>query len=140
MKKIEKPWGYELVWAHTENYVGKQIFIKGGERLSLQYHEEKEESILVTHGKLGLELDGDKSSKQMIELSPGDSYHITPKTVHRMIALDDEMGYVVLVEVSTTQLNDVVRLEDDYGRAGVKDVDYEDELPTDVDNKIPSSR
>ncbi len=121
MKRIDKPWGHELIWASTESYVGKRIFIKGGRRLSMQYHEIKEESIYVISGSMLLELDGNTENKSVIELNVGDSYHITPKTVHRMVALKD----VSIIEVSTTELNDVVRIEDDYGRAGTSE-EYED--------------
>ena len=106
--KIEKPWGYEVIWAHTENYVGKLLHINAGKRLSKQYHVEKEESLYVMSGILYMEL-GEKSFR----LTPGQSFHVAPGAVHRFWANE---GAVELMEVSTTQLNDVVRVEDDYGR------------------------
>jgi|SRR5690606_30788191 len=112
MQKIHKPWGYEIIWAETENYVGKLIFINKDHRLSLQLHDFKEESILVQTGLIELEIDGNTENRVMMKLSPGESYHITPKTVHRITAVTD----AVIVEVSTPELDDVVRLEDDYGR------------------------
>ena len=111
MKRIEKPWGYEIIWAQTERYVGKKLFIIQGESLSRQYHEVKDETIYVIEGKLKLEL-GDPV-ETTLGMGPGASCHITPNTVHRMIALTD----VTICEVSTPELDDIVRLEDNYGRA-----------------------
>ncbi len=111
-KIINKPWGSESIWAHTKDYVGKILFINPGSRLSRQYHEEKEETILVKSGVLFLEI-GKEKEIEFIELSPGESFHIKPGTVHRFCAKDSE---VVLIEVSTPQLNDVVRIQDDYNR------------------------
>jgi len=120
MQKIEKPWGYEIIWAKScsENgYVGKILFIKAGHRLSFQYHEEKEETILVKSGILYLETEGflDDLDKRMkiIKLEPGEVFHISPLYTHRFAANE---GNVELIEVSTNHLEDVVRLEDDYGR------------------------
>jgi quercetin dioxygenase-like cupin family protein len=110
--KTEKPWGYELIWAQTDKYVGKLLHVREGTKLSLQYHRAKDETIMVQSGKLELitEEDGRRLSRVM---SPGESRHIPPGTVHRMVALED----CDIIEVSTTELDDVVRLEDDYGRA-----------------------
>jgi len=105
-----KPWGYELLFAHSEYYVGKILFIKKGHRLSRQYHEQKDETIFVLNGKLNLVLN---KSEDLIILEQGDSYRINPLIIHRMEAKE---GDVKLVEVSTPELNDIVRLEDDYGR------------------------
>jgi quercetin dioxygenase-like cupin family protein len=107
-KHIVKPWGYEKIWAHTDKYVGKLIYIKKGSRLSLQYHKVKEETIYVLEGTLTLLVED-----KMMDLSPGGTYHIPPGTVHRFVA---KIGEVKLMEVSTTELDDIVRLEDDHGR------------------------
>lgn len=110
-KKIDKPWGYELIWAHTRKYVGKILFIKSGEALSLQYHKQKDETIYLINGKMELVIN--KNGKRKINrMSVGDSFHIQPGTIHRMAALTD----CLVCEVSTPELNDVVRLEDRYGR------------------------
>jgi Mannose-6-phosphate isomerase len=116
-KRVEKPWGYEEIWARTDQYVGKIIRIWAGHRLSLQYHREKEETIRVLEGQLQLHHQPDESEDRIniTQLEPGDSYHIRPGIKHRFEAATDD---VLLVEVSTTQLEDVVRLEDDYGRGG----------------------
>lgn len=116
MSRVEKPWGYELRFAHTERYAGKLIFIKAGHQLSLQYHNTKDEALLVHSGTLELVLG--KGDEQTVEtLGPGQSWHITPGTVHRFRAMSD----VELFEVSTPELDDVVRIEDDYGRQGTSD-------------------
>lgn len=106
---VEKPWGSEEIWAKTEQYVGKVLTIRHGHRLSLQYHEEKEETIRVLRGTLKFILD-----KETIYLSEGQTAHVPPKTIHRMEA---HQGDVIVLEVSTPQLHDVVRLSDDYQRA-----------------------
>jgi mannose-6-phosphate isomerase-like protein (cupin superfamily) len=112
MRKIDKPWGHELIWAETEKYVGKILHIRRGFCLSLQYHNAKDETVLVQSGILTLEI-GDNSSRQVCKLNPGESCHIPPGAIHRMSASD---GDVDVVEVSTPELNDIVRLEDRYGR------------------------
>tara|TARA_Y100000114_G_scaffold157079_1_gene186968 strand:+ start:2859 stop:3188 length:330 start_codon:yes stop_codon:yes gene_type:complete len=108
--KVNKPWGHEIRWAITENYLGKILFIKRGMRLSKQYHEVKDESIYVLAGVLQLEVDD-----ETIILKEGQSYRIKPGVVHRFCAPID--CSVRLVEVSTGEIEDVVRLEDDYGRS-----------------------
>jgi quercetin dioxygenase-like cupin family protein len=110
--RIEKPWGYELHWAKTDHYVGKLIHVNAGHALSLQYHNVKDETIFLSSGKLLFEIqvDGELTGREM---KPGESVHITPKTVHRMTAIEDSD----IFEVSTPELHDVVRLEDRYGRA-----------------------
>jgi mannose-6-phosphate isomerase-like protein (cupin superfamily) len=115
-KKVEKPWGYELWWARTDRYVGKILHLKRGESLSLQYHNVKDETILLQSGRLLFETRaaGDSGELQRLELEPGDVVHITPGTLHRMTGLSD----CDILEVSTPELDDVVRLEDRYGRAG----------------------
>ena len=114
MKVVEKPWGNELIWAVTDRYVGKILHIKQGEALSLQYHREKDETIMVLSGRIRFEYFADGESPQVKELGPREPFHITPGLRHRMVALAD----TDVLEVSTTELDDVVRLEDRYGRAG----------------------
>lgn len=111
MTKVEKPWGHELIWAKTSDYVGKILFIRKGQKLSLQYHNVKEETILVHSGSM---IFTTEEAGRLVEkrLGPGDSHHIPPKTRHRMEATED----CTVFEVSTPQLDDVVRLEDAYGR------------------------
>ena len=112
MRTVIKPWGKEEIWAETPKYVGKYLYISAGHRLSRQYHEKKEETIRVLQGLLLLEL-GTGANIMQLALSPGEIYHVTPKTVHRFCAKDDD---VVLVEVSTPELDDVIRISDDYSR------------------------
>jgi quercetin dioxygenase-like cupin family protein len=111
--RVEKPWGYELHWAKTERYVGKILHINAGHALSLQYHKKKEETIYLYSGKLLYEIDVDGKLKK-IEMKPGDSIHVVPNTIHRMTAIED----CDVLEASTPELDDVVRLEDRYGREG----------------------
>lgn len=112
-KKTEKPWGYELLWAHTKDYVAKVLFIRKGESLSLQFHREKEETLFVDSGECLFEAGENESCLKQITLGPGGVFHIPPKFIHRMTALTD----CRLFEVSTTQIHDVVRLKDNYGRS-----------------------
>jgi mannose-6-phosphate isomerase-like protein (cupin superfamily) len=114
-RRVEKPWGYELIWALTDAYCGKVLFVKAGERLSLQFHREKDESWLVQSGRAMLEL-GDVGQKVLKEevITAGAAFHYAPGTVHRITAIED----TTILEVSTPQLDDVVRLEDAYGREG----------------------
>ena len=114
MSTVDKPWGHELIWAKTERYVGKVLHIRAGEALSLQYHRVKDETIMVLTGRLRFEYFSDGESPQVKELGPREPFHITPGLRHRMVALAD----TDVVEVSTTELDDVVRLEDRYGRTG----------------------
>ena len=118
-RKVEKPWGHEIWWARTERYVGKLLHVKKGESLSLQYHRVKDETILVQSGRLLFETRpaGQEGPLEKVEMKPGDVFHITPGTLHRMTGLED----CDLVEVSTPELDDVVRLEDRYGRAGTSE-------------------
>jgi len=114
-RKVEKPWGYELIWAEADDYVGKVLFIKAGESLSLQFHRVKDESWLVQSGRAKLELGsaGDAVLKEEV-IAAGASFRFRPGTVHRVTALED----TTILEVSTAHLDDVVRLEDRYGRQG----------------------
>jgi mannose-6-phosphate isomerase len=111
--RVEKPWGYELHWAKTDRYVGKVIHVRQGHALSLQYHNIKDETIYLWSGKLLFEIE---VAGQLVrrEMLPGEAVHVTPKTVHRMTAIEESD----ILEVSTPELQDVVRLEDRYGRAG----------------------
>jgi len=115
VKKVEKPWGYELIWALTDVYCGKVLFVKAGHSLSLQFHREKDESWLVQSGRAKLELGkvGESVLNEVV-IAAGDAFHYTPGTVHRVTAIED----TTILEVSTPQLDDVVRLEDAYGREG----------------------
>jgi len=114
-KKItKKPWGHELLWAQTKNYVGKFLHIKPGHRLSLQYHETKEETIHVSSGNLIVWLSDDDND--CITLRAGSSYHVEPNQIHRFGAPEGQCYETVLIEVSTNYLEDVVRLADDYRR------------------------
>jgi mannose-6-phosphate isomerase len=114
VQRVEKPWGYELIWAKSGDYVGKILHINKGHRLSLQYHREKEETILLYSGKMTLVFENEKGELVDIPLAAGEAHHIPPGKKHRMIAVED----CEVFEVSTTQLDDVVRLEDGYGRTG----------------------
>jgi len=115
-KRVEKPWGYELWWARTERYVGKLLHVRGGESLSLQYHRVKDETIYLQSGTLLLETRAaeDAGELQRTQMGPGDSLRIKAGTVHRMTALTD----CDILEASTPEVDDVVRLEDRYGRTG----------------------
>ena len=112
--KVDKPWGYELHWAKTERYVGKVLHVKAGHALSLQYHNVKDETIFLWKGKMLFEIQPKGEALTRREMLPGESIHITPLTVHRMTAVED----CDIFEVSTPELDDVVRLEDRYGRKG----------------------
>ncbi|MFQ5850839.1 MAG: cupin domain-containing protein [Candidatus Binatia bacterium] len=114
-EKLEKPWGYELVWAQTDRYVGKILHIYKGESLSYQYHRVKDETIYLLSGLMELEVGDDRGRERQL-LEPGASFRIAPGTRHRMMALED----CDVLEVSTPELEDVVRLEDRYGRVGAK--------------------
>ncbi len=116
MRRVNKPWGYEMVWAETERYVGKLLHIRAGEKLSRQYHRKKDETFLVQSGEMDLEV-GQGAELRVVRMQPRDAYHCPPHTVHRMIAVTD----VDIIEVSTPELDDVVRLEDAYGREGTSE-------------------
>ena len=113
-RRVPKPWGEELIWALTDRYCGKVITIETGRRLSLQYHEQKDEAIFVIAGRLRLLLEDDAGSMVTRELGPGDGAHVAAGRRHRYEAIER----VELVEVSTPELDDVVRVEDDFGREG----------------------
>ena len=109
MRKVQKPWGHEIIWAETKDYVGKLLHIKAGHRLSLQYHEIKEETVYVLSGTLYI-YDGDGN---ITKLTPGHAFHVRPHQIHRFGANESNEE---IMEVSTPHLDDVVRLEDDYKR------------------------
>lgn len=111
--RIDKPWGYELVWAHSDLYIGKVLFLKAGTRSSLQMHRKKDETMFLGSGEVLLEFP-DAEGKKEVELREGESIRIVPGTKHRIHALKDSHIY----EVSTSHMDDVVRFEDDYGRTG----------------------
>jgi mannose-6-phosphate isomerase len=115
--KVEKPWGYELHWAKTDRYVGKLIHVNAGHALSLQFHNKKDETIFLWSGRMMFEIGkaSDSSADGPLtqrEMKPGEAVHIVPHTVHRMTAITD----CDIFEVSTPELDDVVRLKDRYGR------------------------
>jgi len=113
MTRVEKPWGYELWWAQTDRYVAKILHIEAGLQLSLQYHERKDETIYIQSGEMVLVVDRrDGEGLQEITMRPGDAFHITPGTTLTMRAITD----VDVLEASTPEVEDVVRLEDSYGR------------------------
>ena len=114
-RRVEKPWGWELIWALTEHYCGKLLFVRAGESLSRQYHEQKDESWLIQSGLARIEL-GRAGGGELAEevVGPGAAFHYTPHTVHRITAVEDTL----VIEVSTPDIDDVVRLEDAYGREG----------------------
>jgi mannose-6-phosphate isomerase len=114
-RRVEKPWGWELIWAQSDQYVGKVLFVKAGEALSLQFHRTKVESWYLESGRAKLELGevGEAMLKEEIVTAPA-FFHFEPGTVHRVSAIDD----TTIIEVSTPHLDDIVRLEDRYGREG----------------------
>jgi len=114
--RVDKPWGYELRFVATERYAGKVLFIKAGHQLSLQYHRVKDEAFYVQQGELELVL-GSGEEQRVERLAEGETRHLVPGTVHRFRAVTD----CLLFEVSTPELDDVVRIEDDYGREGTTD-------------------
>lgn len=113
MRRVDKPWGHELIWAEATRYVGKILHIRAGQQLSRQYHRVKEETLMVQQGAMTLEL-GPSDAIESRRMVAGDVCHVVPGTIHRMIAITD----VDVLEVSTPELDDVVRLEDVYGREG----------------------
>ena len=115
-RRVDKPWGHELIWAHTGQYVGKLLTIETGRRLSYQYHEIKDEWIHVLSGRLLLTLENDAGVDEARELGPGEGAHVTVRRRHRFEAIET----CTLIEVSTPELDDVVRIEDDFGREGTK--------------------
>ena len=113
VQRVPKPWGYEVIFAKTGRYVGKILHVTKGECLSLQYHEMKEETLYVVAGELKLTIEHD-SDRREVTLRAGEAFHIPPRLIHRMEAIVD----TDVAEVSTPELDDVVRIEDRYGRTG----------------------
>ena len=113
VRQVDKPWGYELIFAHTDRYAGKILHVDAGHALSLQYHEEKDETLFLLKGEYELTLEENGQLAQYT-VREGQVFHITPRTKHRMVAGPEGCD---IVEVSTPELEDVVRLEDRYGRA-----------------------
>jgi mannose-6-phosphate isomerase len=113
VERVEKPWGYELIYAANERYLGKVLFIRAGEQLSLQFHRVKDETIYVHSGRIELEVGEPGRSPDVEVVGPGRAFRFEPGVVHRWRALEDTF----VLEVSTPDPNDVVRLEDRYGRA-----------------------
>jgi mannose-6-phosphate isomerase-like protein (cupin superfamily) len=117
-KKVDKPWGYELIFAVTERYAGKLLHVKAGESLSLQFHNVKDESWYVLEGRALLEIGrAGHSILDQVTIAPGEAYHFPPGTVHRVTGIEDTR----ILEVSTAHLDDVVRLDDSYGREGTSE-------------------
>ena len=115
MRRVDKPWGHELMWALTDRYCGKLLFVKAGHSLSLQFHRVKDEAWYVDSGRARLELGAPGATVLSEEVvGPGACFHFQPGTVHRVTALED----TTILEVSTPEIEDVIRLEDEYGRAG----------------------
>lgn len=113
-RRVDKPWGHEIIWAHADRYVGKMLVINTGRRLSYQYHEVKDEWIHVLSGRLKLTLENEAGAIEDRELGPGQGAHIAVHRRHRFAAIET----CTLIEVSTPELDDVIRLEDDFGREG----------------------
>ena len=116
-RRVDKPWGHELIWAVTDRYVGKLLVIETGKRLSFQYHDVKDEWIHVLSGRLLLTLEDETGRIVERELGPGEGAHVAPLRRHRYQALER----AELVEVSTPELDDVVRISDDFGREGTSE-------------------
>ena len=113
VRRVVKPWGHEIIWAHTDRYVGKILHIKAGHELSVQYHNRKDETVYLLSGKLVYRVKQGESLED-VPLEVGQAYHLTPLTIHQMVAVTD----CDVLEVSTPEQDDVVRLSDKYGRAG----------------------
>lgn len=113
VRTVPKPWGHETIWAHTDRYVGKVLHIKAGQALSVQYHNQKDETVHLLNGELVYRVQLGDSLEDM-HLEAGESFRITPNTIHQMEAVTD----CDVLEVSTPELDDVVRLSDRYGREG----------------------
>jgi len=116
VERVEKPWGYELIWARTDRYVGKILHVNQGERLSYQFHRVKDETIHLLRGLVDLEVGTEDGDRRTVHMQPGESYRIPPGLRHRMKAVEE----CDILEASTPELDDVVRLEDQYGRVPMR--------------------
>lgn len=125
--RVDKPWGHEVIWAHSPLYVGKLLFVRAGEALSLQFHEEKDETLHLLEGELALEVGPGIHALRSVELEAGRSIRLRPGTLHRMEAITD----CTLLEASTPELDDVVRVRDRYGRAPAPEGDSSPRSPAD---------
>jgi mannose-6-phosphate isomerase len=114
IRKIPKPWGHETIWAHSDRYVGKILHINAGQELSVQYHNRKDETAYLLSGRISYRVAGEDGKLEDVELALGESFRIVPGTIHQMVAVTD----CDVLEVSTPELDDVVRLSDKYGREG----------------------
>lgn len=113
INRVDKPWGYEIIWAQTPRYVGKLLFVRAGQSLSLQYHKIKEETLFLEAGTCILEVGKTRETVSTVPFSVGDAFHLSPGMIHKVSAVTD----CRIFEVSTPELDDVVRLQDNYGRA-----------------------
>lgn len=118
-RRIDKPWGYELIWAETDLYVGKLLHVHAGESLSLQFHEEKDETLFLLEGEVRMDLGAGVNSLERVPFEEGANLRIRPGTLHRIEAVTD----ATILEASTTELDDVVRIRDRYGRVGAEEAD-----------------
>lgn len=116
-RRVDKPWGYELIWGHTEDYVGKILHVEAGQALSLQYHQVKDETMYLLSGEIELEIGDHESELRKHVLQPGQSVHLPPGRRHRLTARRTSD----VLEVSTPEIDDVVRLDDRYGRTGTRE-------------------
>lgn len=112
-RRIEKPWGYELIWAQTDEYVGKVLHVRAGEALSLQFHEEKDETLFLLRGQITLEIGPGVNSLQRVPIREGDAFRIRPGVLHRVVAETE----VEILEASTPEMDDIIRVRDRYGRS-----------------------
>jgi mannose-6-phosphate isomerase len=112
--KVPKPWGHETIWAQSDRYVGKILHINAGQELSVQFHKKKDETVYLLSGEIVYRVRSDSDVLEDVELKVGESFRITPGTVHQMVALTD----CDVLEVSTPEVDDIVRLSDKYGREG----------------------
>jgi mannose-6-phosphate isomerase len=112
--KVPKPWGHETIWARSDRYVGKILHINAGQELSVQYHDKKDETVYLLSGEIVYRVQSDSDLLEDVQLKLGESFRITPGTIHQMVALTD----CDVLEVSTPEIDDVVRLSDKYGREG----------------------
>jgi mannose-6-phosphate isomerase len=115
IRTVQKPWGHETIWAHTDRYVGKILHIKAGQALSVQYHERKDETVYLLTGEMKYWVQEQGADElRDVRLRVGEAFRITPHTIHYMEAVTD----CDVLEASTPELDDVVRLKDRYGREG----------------------